>query len=279
MTVYMNNDQGRALVRNIFNSGKTKFENIKLYGYVSGDYNMGSFYNYGTANNDSDGADYTVEFKNCQSDLTLVCTTGNAMGGLLGHGFEGANNTLTIIKDQATKYTGKMYTTGTATCYEVMAMCSHATYILNGEETSSSINTYPSTKIDKGTVDKKENGYEVLVATGASKLIIDLNCQLSAYDEAGNQIPNLSGMTWVLQSSEKEVTSGEEVKVLDLVESVNIVNGANYERSASISNKVLTIYTGTDSNYASGTVTLYVKHIDSRGNIIRVDSIQVVTIE
>ena len=84
-------------------AGKTVFENIELYGYVSGDYNMGSFYNYGPANAaDSEGSNYTVEFKNCQSYLTLVCTTGNAMGGLLGHGYEGADYTLTIIKDELT---------------------------------------------------------------------------------------------------------------------------------------------------------------------------------
>ena len=59
------------------------------------------------------------------------------MGGMLGHGYEGADYKLFINMDEASGYTGKMYTTGTATCYKVMAMCSHATYVLNGVETSS----------------------------------------------------------------------------------------------------------------------------------------------
>ena len=68
----MNNIDGRAFVRNIFNAGTTTFENVTLHGYIEGLYNMGSFYNYGTTNYDGTGASYTVEFVDSTSDLTIV---------------------------------------------------------------------------------------------------------------------------------------------------------------------------------------------------------------
>ena len=261
-----NNADGRALVRNIYNSGTTTFENVHLHGYIEGQYNMGSFYNYGTANlGSSNGASYTVEFINSTSDVTLVCMSGNAIGGMLGHGYEGADYQLSIIMDDASGYTGKMYTTGTAKCYQVMAMCSHATYNLNGVETSRYADEYESTKLPAQAPVAGNNGYTVAPVNGASYFVVSINVQLTAYNAAGEKIQNLSGMTWVAQSQKIEATNG---KVLDAVNSLKIVNNIDDNRGCELKSGVLTIYTGTSTNYLTGTAKLQVVQYDANGDIL-----------
>ena len=276
-TATVNTTDGRALVKNINNSGTTTFENVALHGYIEGEYNMGSFYNYGTANNTvgSDGANYTVSFVNATSDVTLVCTTGNAIGGMLGHGFEGANYKVSINMDDASGYTGKMYTTGTAKCYEVMAMCSHTTYILNGVEVSRYDNEYPSTKLTVVAPTVGADGYYAAPADGVDHYVVSLNSQLTAYDENGVKIPNKAGMTWVL--GEETITEGLDGKIFDLVESAVIVNGEDHEFGYELNNGVLTIYSGRPQNYASGWITLYVNQYDADGNVLATGNIRVYT--
>ncbi|MBR2966120.1 MAG: type II secretion system protein [Clostridia bacterium] len=275
MDVTFNSTDGRALVRNIYNPGKTTFQNVHLHGYIEGQYNMGSFYNYGTANHgDSDGADYTVEFINSTSDITLVCTTGNAIGGMLGHGYEGADYELSIIMDASSCYTGKMYTTGTATCYQVMAMCSHATYNLNGVETSRYENTYPSTKLAVSTPVAGNDGYTVEVAEDASYFVVTLNAQVTAYDKNGIKIDNKAGMTWVLGSQKIDKTEG---KVFDLVTSATIVNDTDHDMGYELKNGVMTVYSGRTDNYCTGWITLQVVQYDVTGNIVAVGIVNVYT--
>ena len=70
-----------------------------------------------------------------------------------------------------------------------------------------------------------------------------------------------------------EVVSGQNVTVYELFDSFVIENGTEQDRNTSVSNNVLTIYTGSSENYTFGNVKLFVKHVDSLGNIIRVDEI------
>ena len=267
-TANVNVTDGSALVKNIYNSGVTTFENVTLHGYIEGQYNMGSFYNYGTANaGDSDGADYTVNFVNTKSDATLVCTTGNAIGGMLGHGFEGANYKLSINMDANSEYTGDMYTTGTATCYKVMAMCSHATYVLNGTEVSRYNDTYPSTRLTKIAPTAGTDGYYVTpAAADVDHYVVYLNSQLTAYDANGNKIANKAGMTWNL--GKKTIASGLDGKVFDLITSANIVNDTANDLGYAMNNGELTIYSGRSDNYASGWVTLQVNQYDANGLLL-----------
>lgn len=272
----LNNTDGCALVRNIFNAGTTTFENITLHGYIEGLYNMGSFYNYGTANCDGVGANYTVKFVNAKSDVTLVCTSGNAIGGMLGHGFEGSTSTLSVYMDESSGYTGTMYTTGTATCYKVMAMCSHATYVLNDVETSRYENTYSSTKLGTVIPALGEDGYYVTVADGAATFVVYLNAQVTAYDEEGNKITNKAGMTWTLDKIEMDATDG---KVFDLITSASIANDKDEDMGYTLSEGVLTIQSGRKDNYCEGTVRLQVNQYDANGNLIAVGTIDVYEIE
>ena len=276
LTATMKVTDGNALVRNIYHAGNTIFENVTLHGEIEGQYNMGSFYNYGTANAaDSEGADYTVTFINAKSDLTLVCTTGNTIGGMLGHGYEGNGNTLTINMDEKSGYTGKMYTNANA-CYQVMGMCSNGTYVLNGSEISRYTNTYDCTGLTLANPVAGEAGYTVTPVEGADHFVVYLNSQLSAYDEDGIQIPNLSGITGYLEKEEMSATDG---KILDNFDSAEIVNGADYERGYKVENGVLTVYTGSSSNYASGWVTLQVNQYDAEGNLLATGTLPVHTFD
>ncbi len=275
LTANVHTTDGRALVRNIYNQGETTFENVTLHGYIEGQYNIGSFYNYGTANADDLGADYTVTFINTKSDATLVCTTGNAIGGMLGHGYEGADYTLSINMDEDSDYTGTMYTTGTAICYKVMAMCSHATYILNGKETSRYDSVYTSTKMAVKTPTMEEDGYYVSPAANVDHYIVYLNCQLTAYDDGGNKISNMAGLTRNLGN--KTIESGFDEKIFELFDSASIKNSSTDEIGYTLEDRTLTVYTGSDANYASGWLTLQVNQYDADGKILAVGNIRVHT--
>ena len=265
-TANVHTTDGSALVKNIYNPGNTIFENVTLHGYIEGQYNVGSFYNYGTANGDSIGADYTVSFVNTKSDATLVCTSGNAIGGMLGHGYEGAGNTLYINMDADSSYTGQMYTTGTAKCYRVMALCSEKKYKLNGVETNYQNDEYPSTRLTKNTPTAGADGYYVAPATDVDHYVVYLNSQLTAYDANGAEIANKAGMTWNL--GKKTITSGFDGKIFDLITSAKIVNNAGDELGYAMNNGELTIYSGRADNYASGWVTLQVNQYDEEGNLL-----------
>lgn len=277
LTANVHTTDGRALVRNIYNPGETTFENVTLHGYIEGQYNMGSFYNYGTANAaGSDGADYTVTFNNTKSDATLVCTTGNAIGGMLGHGYEGANYTLSINMDEDSDYTGTMYTTGTAKCYKVMAMCSHTEYILNGVKTSRYTDEYPSTKLEMATPTKEVDGYYVTpAAANVDHYIVYLNCQLTAYDANDVKISNMAGLTWNLGN--KTIETDFDEKIFDLFDSASIQNSSTDKIGYTLEDGKLTVYTGTDANYKSGWLTLQVNQYDAVGNILAVGNLKVHT--
>ena len=275
LTATMNNADGRALVRNIFNAGNTIFENVTLHGYIEGQSNIGSFYNYGTANYDGIGADYTVTFINANSDVALVCTSGNTIGGMLGHGFEGGNYKFTVNMDEKSGYTGKMYTTTGNDCYQVMAMCSHGTYVLNDVETSRYENTYPSTKLNVVTPEAGEDGYTVTPVEGAAKFVVYIAPQVNAYDEDGNKIQNQSGMTWSFVHEEPKVSGTDAVKVLDLITSASIVNGTDHEYGYELNDGVLTIYSGRSDNYCEGPVRLQVNQYDANGDLLAVGTVQV----
>ncbi len=275
LEVVMNNTQGSAFVRNIFNSGKTTFRNIALHGYIEGAYNIGSFYNYGTANYDDIGADYTVEFDNATSDVTLVCTTGNGIGGMVGHAYQGTDKTVTFIKDDESCYTGKMFVTGAADGKSFMYHGSSEKFILNGvEETryDSKFN-YEASKIQVINPTKVDDVYSIDTVSGATSIKVSINVQITAYDEAGEKIPNLSGMTWIAFEETKEVINDTVVVFGESFTSSTIVNDVNDERGIAVENGVLTLRTASSSNYKTGTIKLYVAQYDTNGNILAVGSI------
>ena len=271
-TANMENSDGCALVKNVYNSGKTTFENITLYGTVEGAYNMGSFYNYGTANGSDAGSNYSVEFKNAKSYLTLICTSGNTIGGMLGHGYEGEGNTLTITMDDNSGYFGKMYTTNGNACSDLMAMCSNGTnFVLNGTSCNyydtnyKAEHDYPSTKLVAANPSATADGYTVAKQEGAAYYTVSVNAQVSSYDEAGNLITDSAGITMVL---DKQKVEDLDANVFSKVSSVEIVNETlDGKLGYALDGEVLKAYVG-DRNALSGTVTLYVTQYDAEGDIL-----------
>lgn len=280
--VTMNNLDGRAFVRNIFNGGKTTFENVALHGYIEGLYNMGSFYNYGTANlGGSEGADYTVEFLNSTSDVTLVCTSGNVAGGFLGHAFEGAGHSFTMILTNSS-FTGKILTTnGKGNLYFAMTSDYNNTlnkFIVDGEEVHFNNGQIPAAanlgKISVVLPTVGENGYTVAPVEGATNFVVYLNAQVSAHNEDGTYVVNHNGMTWPLGNFDLETLAG-----YGLITKAVIVNGVDHEFGYEIVDGVLTIYSGRTSNYCSGTVRLQANQYDAEGNLLATGTISVYVIE
>ena len=278
----MNNIDGRAFVRNIFNAGTTTFENVTLHGYIEGLYNMGSFYNYGTANCDGTGADYTVEFVDSTSDLTIVCTSGNVAGGFLGHSYEGSGNAFTMIIDENSAFTGKIMTTsGKGNLYFAMTSdYNNASnkFIIAGEEVKFNNGNIPAAaNLGKIAVVKPtagENAYVVAPVEGATSFVVYLNVQASAHNTDGSYVVNHNGMTWPLDNFDLETLAG-----YGLITKAVIVNGTDREYGYEIVDGVLTIYSGRSDNYCSGTVRLQVNQYDAEGNLLATGTMDVYTIE
>ena len=282
LDVTMNAIDGCAFVRNIFNAGKTTFENIALHGYIEGLYNLGSFYNYGTANCDGTGADYTVEFINAVSDVTIVCTSGNVAGGFLGHSYEGAGNSFTMIVDEKSAFNGKILTTnGKGNLYFAMTSDynnANNHFIVNGEEIAFNNGNIPSAaNVGKITVVKPvagENGYTVEPVEGATKLEAYLNAQVTAYDEEGFKIANKNGLTWPLGHFDIA-----ELSELGLIKSAVIVNGTDHEFGYTVEDGVLTLYSGRSASYESGNIYLQINQYNADGELLATGTLTIYTIE
>ena len=282
LDVTMNALDGRAFVRNIFNAGKTTFENVALHGYIEGLYNMGSFYNYGTANYDGIGADYTVEFINAVSDITIVCTSGNIAGGFLGHSYEGAGKSFTMIIDEKSAFNGKILTTnGKGNLYFAMTSDynnANNHFVINGEEVKFDNGHIPAAanvgKIAVVTPVVGENGYTVEPVEGATKLEVYFNAQVTAHDADGFVIANKNGLTWPLGHFDIA-----KLSEMGLIKSAVIVNGTDHEFGYAIEDGVLTIYSGRSASYESGKIYLQINQYDAEGELLATGTITVYTIE
>ena len=280
MNVSSNGQYGAAaLVKNIFNSGKTTFDNVCVHGYLEGFWNMGSYFNYGTANYDDKGSDYEVEFNNCVSDATLVCASGNTIGGLFGHSYEGKNNSFTLRVNNS-EYTGKMFlTTSNGKGNKYFGMTSDYNnaknhfYFDGVEDTfsngdSKNAGAYSnSTKISNVVATKDANGYSIAKQANVAKIVVTITAQLTAYDSNNVQIANLSGITMTLSSYEITDFSSNNVQVMGLFSAINIINNAG-KYSADLANSQLVIQIAGSENYKSGVIRIQVNQYDSTGSIV-----------
>ena len=258
----MNVTNGNALVRNIFNGGETTFKNVKVHGYIEGEWNMGSFYNYGTANlGGSDGCNYTINFVNSTSDATLVGLS-SAPGGMIGHTYPGAGNAVTINMDAASGFKGTVFSNnGKATAVAA---------ILNGTLNGATNTQINANKIDAVVFDTT-NGYSVAKATGASYMVVTITAQVTSYDEEGNQIANSSGITIKLDS-QKITTLADNTKVFENVTDFEIVNEyLNNTYGYEVVDGVLKVYVGP-RNALTGWSTLQVSQYKADGTLLATGS-------
>jgi len=262
-TAYGNAQGSVSLCRDIYNFGTTNFTNVQVHGYLEGDWNMGSFFNYGTAQVDVIGADYTVNMTNCISDATLVCTTGNGVGGLIGHPYPGEGHKLTLNLEN-TYYIGLSYTTNKEVhsvfaAFEGFANCNVAnTYLSNAQRLS----------ISDLSPTHEETAYQVAKASNAKSIVVKLVCCLTAYDQDGQPLVNNGGITMSL--THLEIDNPEEINnILDLFTSVEVINDSSYDLyDSKVENGVLKIYTGSNKAYLTGEIALIASQYSSTGNIV-----------
>ena len=262
-------EKNAGLVRNVFTSGSITFENVSLHGYIESSYNVGSFYQYGPANYDGIGASYSAYFVNAKSDVTMVCTTGNVMGGMLGHAYQGEGNTFKMYVDANSGYAGTMYgANGNTTKYFAASSDYNCFYVNDVKYTGADNNKYTNVK-PLNTINpvKSENGYTVEKAANATTIKVSINAQMSKHDATGTRIPNESGLTWVMKTWSIDVSDISTANLLNLVDSAVIINGTNNKLDAVVEDGVLKVYTGSSSNFADGTFTLIVTQYDENGNV------------
>ena len=275
---------GHAVVRVISNSGTTRFENITVTGSIFGQWHVASFYNYGTAQAGGEGASYRVDFVKCRSTATLVSPSGNT-GGFIGHGYEGSGNTLTLNFDTESVYEGAVYTPlGTGRAY--MVMCSNyggPKVKIGGTEYTGydgAWNNYSSAnnrQIKKAEPKETAGGYSVDVEENASKIIVYVNAQLTAYDGDGNKIPNLQGITLALERRELEDATSNTV-LLKKVTSATIDNNAGEYGYKLSDDGAMTVHVPGAHNYLDGTLSLTVVQYDSGGRVLASGTLKVFTI-
>ena len=267
-----------SMARNI-NGVNTTFKNVTVSGYLEATMNSGSFYSYGTANG-AGGGNYTVNFVNCESKATLVSTSnGLAFGRFVGHSFPGSGYSATLNFDSATKFTGKMLAANKA-MNSYCAIISGKIYV-NGVETQNSKLTVEPISVITPAIG--EDGYYVTKAEGATKIVVYVAPQLTAYDEQGVAIPNSSGITMAFHYQDiLNVSASTKVFELFDLETVEIVNGDAELKTGLYGDAApytLIVSTGVNKNYLTGTIRLQVNQYDVRGNVLACGTLDLKTIE
>lgn len=264
------------------------FENVKVSGYMEGNWNMGAFVNYGTANGYSNGYDYTVNFVNCSCDATIVSKQNSSAAVLVGHAFEGAGNTATINVDAATNEGvngARLIAKGPSPKgYKYFGLKSSAVkvYVDGALQEAAGFNDYACEAINEINPTKGATAYQIATMAAAKTLRIQIVSQLTAYDAEGNKIPNLAGITFTNYTETKTgFEGGSTVDVYDLFNSVVIKN----EKTASgapelkLIDGVLYLYTNSTDNYLDGTVSLIVAQYDETGALIGSGVLKIYTIK
>ncbi len=274
---------GNGIVRVISNSGTTRFENITVTGSIFGQWHVASFYNYGTAQAGGGGASYRVDFVKCKSTATLISPV-EGTGGFIGHGYEGSGNTLTLNFDEESVYEGTSYTPGgNGSAYMFMCFNSGNLKVKIGEQSYTGYgewNKYNSEKnisIKKADPKAGTDGYTVDVEPNASKIVVYVNTQLSAYDSSGNKIPNLQGITLALERRELTDATSSTV-LLKNVTSASIDNAAEAYGYTLTDEGAMTVKVPGNHNYQDGSVNLTVVQYGSDGTVLACGTLKVFTI-
>lgn len=264
-----------ALIKEIDNFGTTVFENVKIHGYIEGESNTAILFSFGTQNGYQGGSNYTVELKNVKVDATLVCVTAQPLGIFVAHAFAGDNNKLTLKVDADTEFTGEVYSAGDKYYNEYVSIGAYEIYVADQLIKQKEIETKAINKVLPvvGT-----EGYMVSVGENVSKISVSITAQISAYDADGNPIPNKAGITMTFGTKEITENLSGEIKVFDLFDSVELVNGAS-EYKVEIVEGVMKLYVAQNANYASGVVRLQIQQYATNGDIISCGTLNVFTIE
>ena len=132
-------------------------------------------------------------------------------------------------------------------------------------------------QIKKAEPKETAGGYSVDVEENASKIIVYVNAQLTAYDGDGNKIPNLQGITLALERRELEDATSNTV-LLKKVTSATIDNNAGEYGYKLSDDGAMTVHVPGAHNYLDGTLSLTVVQYDSGGRVLASGTLKVFTI-
>ena len=261
-----------ALVHNLINRAGVTFENIQMHGYIEAASNVGSFYRYGTGQ--AGGCDYTVNFVNCQSDVTIVDISGNTPGGFFGHAFPGSGNTATVNIDALSAYTGKMFGDANKGNYYMAFTYSTELYV-DGEKVENNAESYDNYEKFSGGALVVGDGITVAKQPGATSMKVTIFAQYTAW-ENDEKVPDDSGITAIIESELFE-TFEDGQKVLGKVDKVQFVKGDALD--ADLNNGTLTITIHKKYDTYTGTVSLIVPQYDVNGSIVNVSKVVLGSVE
>ena len=277
LTVVENQSAG-ALVGYVC-SNAINFENIKVTGSIERNYHGAAFVGYGTNSFGSTYArSYTLNFTNCSCDASIVTRAEGGVAILVGHAYEGSNNTLTINMDSATDKaieSAKLYGKAPAAGYKYYIMNYGSGVIVNvdGQPVTDPHQTFAATSLGTAApVKASDDKYTVQAVEGAASMKVQVLSQLTAYDENNQVISGLNGITNTNGTCySANVTSGNAVEVFGKVTSVVIEKGlteSGHPEYTLDENGKLTIKTNDTDNYLTGTIRLAAYQYNSDGALI-----------
>ena len=263
------------LVFNIYGQEVT-FDNIKVSGVIERAWHPAAFVGYGTANSTEGykGWDYTLNFKNCSCDATIVNTAESGAAILVGYLFQGSGNTCTVNIDDATDKgieNAKLYATGsTVKGYKYYYVGYDTIEIkVNNEELTEPHKIYNATAIGTTAPTKASDGkYSFTPSGDAATVKVRVISQLTSYKE--DDTANPGGITNTHGNCyEANISGSEAITVLSKVNKIEIVNElteSNHpEHSFNEEEGILKIYTNSTDNWQTGTIGLMATQYDSNG--------------
>lgn len=263
------------LVFNIYGQEVT-FDNINVSGVIERAWHPAAFVGYGTANSTEGykGWDYTLNFKNCSCDATIVNTAESGAAILVGYLFQGSGNTCTVNIDDATDKgieNAKLYATGsTVKGYKYYYVGYDTIEIkVNNEELTEPHKIYNATAIGTTAPTKASDGkYSFTPSGDAATVKVRVISQLTSYKE--DDTANPGGITNTHGNCyEANISGSEAITVLSKVNKIEIVNElteSNHpEHSFNEAEGILKIYTNSTDNWQTGTIGLMATQYDSNG--------------
>ncbi len=257
------------------------FKDVSVTGYLLCDWNAGAFLRYGTRNGHATGFDYTVSFENCASNAEIYSTSNAYNAILVGHAYSGegvATIKLDTATDKAIESTKLYYTGAEKVPFGYKYYCATANgktkvYVDNKEVTNGKLTGANVVAVDSTKVPSKADSGKYILTTEAdtTKVLITLNFQYSVYtdDTYAEKVPSENGVGGLLDTEiTLDVIGGEEIDILESINSVEIVVGADkfdYE----IKDGKLIIYVLKTNANIDGGVTLNVEQFTSGSSIAK----------
>ena len=253
------------------------FENVKVSGMLDGYWNMGAFVNYGTYTKSTGGHDFTLNFKNCSCDATIIAKDATSAGVLLGYTYAGGH-TATINVDtntskqiESAKIYAKSGNDGNARGYKYYGWA-WGDCIVNLDGTSVENESMPAISIDDAAIEKGNSAYTLAKKSDTAKVSTKVIAVLTALDKNNEMITGLNGITMTLGNSiEIKDVSGDSVDLMNVITGVEVVNAATESGGCEYKldeNGKLTVYTNSTYNYVTGTVSIVVSQYDSDDALI-----------